>query len=207
MSVEGRVGNPPSLVGHQQAMEVDDSVLWSRARTGDSEAFGMLFERHARTIYNFCFRRVGNWATAEDLVSIVFLEAWRRLDKPLPKGRELPWLFGIATNVVRNRRRTERRHAAALKRLPEPSPNPSFADDGDQRSTTRNSWDAPSGSFTPPPPRARGFRTLRLVRLSYEDAATALPIRSEPCALVSHVLAPAYRNSIPAADMKRTGCM
>jgi hypothetical protein len=76
MSAEGRVGNPPRLVGHEQAMEVDDSVLWSRARTGDSEAFGMLFERHAQTIYNFCFRRVGNWATAEDLVSIVFLQAW-----------------------------------------------------------------------------------------------------------------------------------
>ena len=64
MSVDGCVGNPHRLFGHEQAMEVDDSVLWSRARTGDSEAFGMLFERHARTIYNFCFRRVGNWATA-----------------------------------------------------------------------------------------------------------------------------------------------
>ena len=133
MSVDGCVGNPPRLVGHEQAVEVDDSVLWSRARTGDSEAFGMLFERHARTIYNFCFRRVGNWATAEDLVSIVFLQAWRRLDKPLPPGKELPWLFGIATNVVRNRRRAERRHAAALRRVPKPSPEPSFADDSDQR--------------------------------------------------------------------------
>jgi hypothetical protein len=28
-------------------VEVDDSVLWSRARAGDGEAFGMLFERHA----------------------------------------------------------------------------------------------------------------------------------------------------------------
>ena len=77
----------------------------------------MLFERHGRTIYNYCFRRVGSWAVAEDLVSIVFLEAWRRVDKQLPSGKELPWLFGIATNVVRNRRRSERRHAAALSRV------------------------------------------------------------------------------------------
>jgi hypothetical protein len=48
MSADGRAGNPPRLVGHEQAVDVDDSVLWSRARSGDSEAFGMLFERHAR---------------------------------------------------------------------------------------------------------------------------------------------------------------
>jgi DNA-directed RNA polymerase specialized sigma24 family protein len=113
-------GNPPGLRGHEQAMQVDDSVLWSRAQNGDRDAFGMLFERHGPTIYNYCFRRVGNWATAEDLLSIVFLEAWRRLDKSLPSGKELPWLLGIATNVVRNGRRSERRYAAALRRVPEP---------------------------------------------------------------------------------------
>lgn len=177
MSVDGRVGNPPSLVGHEQAMEVDDSVLWSRARTGDSEAFGMLFERHARTIYNFCFRRVGNWATAEDLVSIVFLEAWRRLDKPLPKGKELPWLFGIATNVVRNRRRTERRHAAALKRVPQPSPNPSFADDSDQRVDDEELMGRALGLVARLPRREQEvFALCAWSELSYEDAATALRI-------------------------------
>src|SRR6266545_2509851 len=154
LSGDGRAGNPPRLVGHEQPVEVDDSVLWSRARTGDSEAFGMLFERHARTIYHFCFRRVGDWATAEDLVSIVFLQAWRRLDKPLPRGKELPWLFGIATNVVRNRRRAERRHAAALRRVPKPSPEPSFADDRDQEVFALCAWS----------------------ELSYEDAAIALRI-------------------------------
>ena len=158
-------------------MEVDDSVLWSRARTGDSEAFGMLFERHARTIYNFCFRRVGNWATAEDLVSIVFLEAWRRLDKPLPKGKELPWLFGIATNVVRNRRRTERRHAAALRRVPQPSPNPSFADDSDQRVDDEELMGRALGLVARLPRRElEVFALCAWSELSYEDAATALRI-------------------------------
>jgi RNA polymerase sigma-70 factor, ECF subfamily len=177
MSVDGRVGNPPRLFGHEQAMEVDDSVLWSRARTGDSEAFGMLFERHARTIYNFCFRRVGNWATAEDLVSIVFLQAWRRLDKPLPTGKELPWLFGIATNVVRNRRRAERRHAAALKRVPQPSPDPSFADDSDQRVDDEELIGRALGLVARLPRREQEvFALCAWSELSYEDAAIALRI-------------------------------
>jgi RNA polymerase sigma factor (sigma-70 family) len=158
-------------------MEVDDSVLWSRACTGDSEAFGMLFERHARTIYNFCFRRVGNWATAEDLVSIVFLQAWRRLDKPLPKGKELPWLFGIATNVVRNRRRAERRHAAALKRVPQPSPDPSFADDSDQRVDDEELMGRALGLVARLPQREQEvFALCAWSELSYEDAAIALRI-------------------------------
>jgi RNA polymerase sigma-70 factor, ECF subfamily len=177
MSADGRAGNSPRLVGHEQAVEVDDSVLWSRARMGDSAAFGLLFERHARTIYNFCFRRVGNWATAEDLVSIVFLEAWRRLDKPLPRGKELPWLFGIALNVVRNRRRAERRHAAALTRLPRPSPDPSFADDSDQRVDDEELMGRALGLVARLPRREQEvFALCTWSELSYEDAAIALRI-------------------------------
>ena len=177
MSADGRAGNSPRLVGHEEAVEVDDSVLWSRARTGDSEAFGMLFERHARTIYNFCFRRVGNWATAEDLGSIVFLEAWRRLDKPLPRGKELPWLFGIATNVVRNRRRAERRHAAALRRVPQPSPEPSFADDTDQRVDDEELMGRALELVARLPRREQEvFALCAWSELSYQDAAIALRI-------------------------------
>ena len=84
----------------------------------DERSLGLLFERHAKLIYNYCFRRVGNWATAEDLVSVVFLEAWRKRGTLLDPEKALPWLYGIATNVVRNRRRWERRYAAALSRIP-----------------------------------------------------------------------------------------
>ena len=171
------VGNPPGLVGHERAVEVDDSVLWSRARSGDSEAFGLLFERHGRTIYNYCFRRVGSWAVAEDLVSIVFLEAWRRVDKQLPSGKELPWLFGIATNVVRNRRRAERRHAAALRRIPQPSPDPSFADDGDQRVDDEELIGRALELIGRLPRREQEvFALCAWSEFSYEDAATALRI-------------------------------
>jgi RNA polymerase sigma-70 factor (ECF subfamily) len=177
MSADARAGNPLRHVGHEQAVEVDDSVLWSRARTGDGEAFGMLFERHARTIYNFCFRRVGNWATAEDLVSIVFLEAWRRLDKSLPRGKELPWLLGIATNVVRNRRRAERRHATALRRVPRPGPEPSFADDSDQRVDDEELMGRALRLVAQLPRREQEvFALCAWSQLSYEDAAIALRI-------------------------------
>jgi RNA polymerase sigma factor (sigma-70 family) len=177
MSVVGRVWNPPRVVGHEPAVEVDDSVLWSRARSGDSDAFGQLFERHARAIYNYCFRRVGSWAVAEDLVSIVFLEAWRRIDKPLPCGKELPWLFGIATNVVRNRRRSERRHAAALKRVSHPSSEPSFTDDSDERIDDEELMGRALALFGRLPRREQDvFALCAWSGLSYQDTAVALQI-------------------------------
>lgn len=71
-------------------MELDDSVLWARSRAGDADAFTVLFERHAKAIYNYCFRRTGDWSAAEDLLSLVFLEARRRRDKALPQGKVLP---------------------------------------------------------------------------------------------------------------------
>lgn len=99
------------------SMKTDDGSLWHRTGSGDADAFGQLFERHADAIYNYCFRRTGNWAIAEDLLSIVFLEAWRRRDKRLAADKVLPWLYGIATNVIRNQWRSRRRYEAALARL------------------------------------------------------------------------------------------
>jgi DNA-directed RNA polymerase specialized sigma24 family protein len=58
-----------------------DADLLTRAQRGERDAFGELFERHAPAVLRFCFRRTGNAALAEDLMSTVFLEAWRRRDR------------------------------------------------------------------------------------------------------------------------------
>ncbi|MFG2003262.1 RNA polymerase sigma factor [Spirillospora sp. NPDC048911] len=95
-----------------------DAELWERARDGDEQAFGELFDRHSRTVYNYCFRRTADWSTAEDLTSVVFLETWRRRGQVrLSSDSLLPWLYGVATNVLHNHRRSLRRHRAALDRV------------------------------------------------------------------------------------------
>jgi RNA polymerase sigma-70 factor (ECF subfamily) len=157
-------------------VEPDDAALWSRARAGDADAFGLLFDRHARAIYNYCFRRVGSWAVAEDLVSIVFLEAWRRRSKPRP-GKELAWLYGIATNVVRNRRRAERRYAAALTRVPSPESVPTFEGDSDARLDDEGLMARALELLTRLPRREQEvFALCAWSELSYEDAAVALGV-------------------------------
>src|SRR5512139_1153790 len=103
---------------------VSDQRLWDAAVGGDATAFGELFARHHKAVYNFCFRRVGSWAQAEDLVSVVFLEAWRRRRAlELESGSLLPWLVGIATRVTNHQWRSSVRHRAALRRIPaDPQP-------------------------------------------------------------------------------------
>ena len=41
--------------------EPTDAELWERAASGEHDAFGTLFERHGRLVYNFCFRRAADW--------------------------------------------------------------------------------------------------------------------------------------------------
>jgi RNA polymerase sigma-70 factor (ECF subfamily) len=158
-------------------MEQSDAELWSRSRSGDPDAFGLLFERHAAAIYNFCFRRIGDWAVAEDLLSIVFLEAWRRRDKELPGDKVLPWLFGIATNVVRNRRRSERRYGGALRRMPKPQPERNFAERCDERVDDEQQMRGVLALLAQLRRHEQDvFVLCGWMGLSYEDAALALGV-------------------------------
>ncbi|GAA3704058.1 sigma-70 family RNA polymerase sigma factor [Nonomuraea antimicrobica] len=107
--------------------EPSDAALWDQQT---AEAFGLLFDRHSQAVYNHCFHRTADWATAEDLTSVVFLEAWRRRGSiRLERESALPWLLGVANNVVRNQHRSRRRHRGALDRLPAQTAEPDHADD------------------------------------------------------------------------------
>lgn len=66
--------------------------------------YNLYFDPVAR----YCLRRLPEHS-AQDAVSDVFLTAWRRFDS-IPQGdQSLPWLYGIARNVVRNADRSGRR--------------------------------------------------------------------------------------------------
>jgi len=76
-------------------------------------AFGALFERHAGSVHRYLVSRVGA-QSAEDLVGETFVTAFRarsRYDLSRPDAR--PWLFGIATNLVRHHWRSQGRTSSA----------------------------------------------------------------------------------------------
>lgn len=112
-----------------------DRDLWQQAAAGGGDAFAEIYRRYAEQIYGYCFRRTASWSTAQDLTSVVFLEAWRkRRDVSFDEdGSVVAWLFGVANNVVRNSQRSVRRHHLSLQRLPDLEAEPDFADEAAAR--------------------------------------------------------------------------
>ncbi|MCO5992582.1 RNA polymerase sigma factor [Actinoallomurus rhizosphaericola] len=101
----------------------------ARLRAGDPAAFSELFDAHAQAIYRYAARSTGDLNAAEDVVSLTFLEAWRLRGRLEPgDAGVLPWLFGLATNVLRNQARAARRHRAAMSRMPRREQPPDFTD-------------------------------------------------------------------------------
>ncbi len=162
-----------------EVSELPDRLLWGRSRDGDVAAFGVLFERHAGRIYNYCFRRTADWAQAEDLTSATFLLAWRSLGREsLQAESALPLLYGIATNVVRNQRRSRKRGQGAFRRLPLPRlEEPDFAEETASRLDDQAATRQLLGVFAGLPRREQDVIALcDWGSLSYEDAAVALGI-------------------------------
>jgi RNA polymerase sigma factor (sigma-70 family) len=157
--------------------ELSDVALWQRAVDGEPDAFGVLFRRHARSVYNYCFRRCGDWSEAEELTAIVFLEAWRRRkDVRLERENALPWLLGVATNVIRNARRARRRHRDALARVPRERVD-DFAGEVDQRLDDERQARAVLRVLDRLPRTERDVLALSVGEgLSYEETALALGI-------------------------------
>ena len=108
----------------------DDETLWRRAAEGDDDAFAEIYRRHADRIHGYLFRRCASWAQAQDLTSVVFLEAWRRRrEVSFDGGSVAGWLYGVAGNVLRSSDRSLRRYQGALRRLPALRDEPDVADD------------------------------------------------------------------------------
>jgi RNA polymerase sigma-70 factor (ECF subfamily) len=101
---------------------VDDADLIGRSLNGDDGAFEALFHRHYRDIHRFLRARVGPDA-ADDLSAETFTTAYRRRnDYDLGVPEAGPWLYGIAVNLLRTHRRTERRWLRGRAHLTESEP-------------------------------------------------------------------------------------
>jgi RNA polymerase sigma-70 factor (ECF subfamily) len=73
-----------------------DEVLIGRIAGGDRLAMQVLFARHHVRVYRFVLRLVRNEATAEDLISEVFLDVWRQAGRFEGRSAVSTWLLAIA---------------------------------------------------------------------------------------------------------------
>jgi RNA polymerase sigma-70 factor (ECF subfamily) len=163
--------------GHPARHAASDEELLRASAHGDDQAFSKLYERHANAIYNYLFRRLADWSEAEDLTAVVFLEAFRRRrDVVIVEGKLLPWLYGIATNVLRNRRRALWRHRDLVARLSR-EPCVEAVPDAAERADATARMQSVLRRITRLPRQQRDVVALcAWCGLSYEEASTALGI-------------------------------
>jgi RNA polymerase sigma-70 factor (ECF subfamily) len=83
-----------------------DTELLAAALTGDGEAFGAFYRRHARRIAAFHLARTHEAQDAADLTAETFAVALEALDRFDPeRGEPIAWLFGIARHRLAQMRR------------------------------------------------------------------------------------------------------
>jgi RNA polymerase sigma-70 factor, ECF subfamily len=81
------------------SLKPSSEQLAVRAANGDRQAFEALVQRHARPLYVFCERLLGDATEAEDRVQEAFLRAYKNLGRFNPSYRFASWLTKIAQNT------------------------------------------------------------------------------------------------------------
>jgi RNA polymerase sigma-70 factor (ECF subfamily) len=148
-----------------------------RAATSDAAAFGLVYERHVLQVFTWCRRRL-EWA-ASDLTAETFAQAWLARDRFRDEhdGSALPWLLGIARNVLRETIRHDRVETRARERLG--LPLDLAAEDGYARVEDRLSPRiALAAALDGLPEHEREAIELRIIgELPYHEVAEHLDIR------------------------------
>jgi RNA polymerase sigma-70 factor (TIGR02960 family) len=91
-----------------------------RDHIDDETAFGALIEPHRRELHVHCYRMLGSFDEAEDLVQETFLRAWRSRDSFDAGSNGLrPWLYRIATNACLDAIRRRSRRVPSLSSFAE----------------------------------------------------------------------------------------
>ena len=76
----------------------DPAQLLALARSGDQQAFADLVGPNLRELHVHCYRMLGSFQDAEDVMQEVLVRAWRHLDRFENRSSVRQWLYRIATN-------------------------------------------------------------------------------------------------------------
>ncbi len=87
----------------------NDGELMARMRSGDRGAFSDLIDRHKNMLVNYLTRLTGCRDRAEEYAQEAFLRLYQSASRYHEQGQLLPYLYRIATNLVRSDERKKRR--------------------------------------------------------------------------------------------------
>jgi RNA polymerase sigma-70 factor (ECF subfamily) len=164
--------------------------LLEAARMRDRDAFQQLVEPHRPELRLHCYRMLGSYDDAEDLVQETFLRAWRAVDRFEGRASVRGWLYRIATNTCLNAIESR---ATARRVLPEAMGPPAVEPPGPEPATDV-AWLQPYPDAalegvpdTAPGPDAR-YEMREAVRLAFVAAIQHLPPRQRAVLLLRDVV-------------------
>lgn len=100
---------------HPVIGSLDDAVVIADSRRRP-EAFCTLFDRHYERVRRYAWGRIG--PAGDDVAAEVFVIAFASRERyDLTRSSAVPWLLGIATNLIRRQYREERRRLRLLAAL------------------------------------------------------------------------------------------
>jgi len=139
ISGEGAEGVP-------QANELSPSSidLILRARQGEGAAWEALVRQHQEPVFRLAYLFLGDSDEAEDIAQETFIRAFQALERYDTSRPMRLWLFSIAANMARNRRRSIGRFLNAMQKLlrEEPQLIRGEASDQEQRLQSQALWEA-----------------------------------------------------------------
>jgi RNA polymerase sigma-70 factor (ECF subfamily) len=158
------------------AAEISDAI--SRARSGNSDAWGELYRRYAAAIFRFCRRALPSREDAEDATAEIFIKVQEKLDQYDPSRPFSAWLYKVATNhcwdILRRRRVRQDLETADVEDLPLEHPDPGQL----ERLVEERTSQQVRRALASLPARARMALVLRYYAdMSYDEIAEALGVR------------------------------
>jgi RNA polymerase sigma-70 factor, ECF subfamily len=111
----------------QSSQEASERALIGAFAAGDKRAMHTLYVRHNVRVFRFILRMIYNRSLAEDLVSEVFLDVWRKADCFKAKSQFSTRLLAVARNKAlsaRRRRYDDQLNDAALDMIEDPADDP-----------------------------------------------------------------------------------
>jgi RNA polymerase sigma factor (sigma-70 family) len=147
----------------------DDVAVLLRSR-GEPDCFAELFERYFAGLHGYASRRLDG-AGGDDVASETFLIAFRQRERFDPeRGSVRAWLYGIATNLIRARRRDEAQGYLAYARA---AAHPPAAPMHEEQTTDRV---AAAAARTRIVAALAGLSDRDRGELSHEETAAALGV-------------------------------
>jgi RNA polymerase sigma-70 factor (ECF subfamily) len=167
-----------------------EDALLASAKGGDRQAFQQLTEPHRRELQVHCYRILGSFHDAEDLVQETLLRAWRGLRGFDGRASTRYWLYRIATNACLNalasranaRRVLPETHGPASEQMPdrEPASDINWLEPYPDSALEHVADNAPG-------PAAR-YEMREAVQLAFIAAIQLLPPRQRAALVLSDVL-------------------